>query len=139
MKASRSRGLGCHQLRGGEGVGGERGLRAPPGDSGKERRAGGGVDTGQAKAVWLLCRIRRQLIERSSVAGHQLVHVHASVTEWRMYKTQASSDDGLLCVVVVYLRKEHASVTVGSYDLGDQGIHGARQNLSGQKRCCSAC
>ena len=68
------------------------GSSRPPGGFRERKEGKGGVDTGQAKAVWLLCRIRRQLIERSSVAGHQLVHVHASVTEWRMYKTQAHSD-----------------------------------------------
>ena len=63
-----------------------------------------------------------------------MVHVHENVTWWRMYKTKAPSDDSLLCVVVVYLRKEHPSGNVGSYDLGGEGIHGARQNLSGLRR-----
>ena len=58
-----------------------------------------------------------------------MVHVHENVTWWRMYKTKAPSDDSLLCVVVVYLRKEHPSGNVGSYDLGGEGIHGSEAEL----------
>ena len=40
-------------------------------------------------------------------------------------KTRTPSDEGLVCVVVVYLRKEHASGNVGSCDLGDGGTDGS--------------